>query len=91
MAASAPQGQKDSSKLDKFVRFYTSYSIAHHLRKYIIPKGNRLDPELDVEAQFSRQVVRDAQARIAKGMRVQCISGWLWCKRLSMTNKKRNS
>ena len=61
------------------VQWYTNYSMAHHLRKYIIPKGNRLDPELDVEAQFSNRTVREAQSRIAKGMRKQCITGWLWC------------
>jgi len=37
------------------------------------------DPELDVEAQFSRQAVRGAQAAIVKKKKLQCVSGWLWC------------
>ena len=61
------------------MQWYTNYSMAHHLRKYMVPKGNRLDPELDVEAKFSRQTVREAQSRINKGMRKQCITAWLWC------------
>ena len=55
------------------------YSMAHHLRKYIVPKNDRLDPELDVEAQFSRRAVQEAQSRIEAGMRLQCVTGWLWC------------
>ena len=61
--------------------------MAYHLRKYMIPKGNRLDPELDVEAQFSRQVVREAQSRIAKGTRLQCIAGWLWCESVNQVGQ----
>ena len=38
------------------------------------------DPELDVEAQFSRNVVRRQKRVIANKMRLQCVSGWLWCK-----------
>ena len=38
------------------------------------------DPELDVEAQFANHIVRGAQKRIEKKRRLQCVSGWLWCK-----------
>ena len=38
------------------------------------------DPELDVEAQFSSNVVRRQKRVIANKMRLQCVSGWLWCK-----------
>ena len=68
-----------SSSSGQFLQVYVGYSMAHHLRKYIVPKGSRLDPELDVEAQFSRRTVQEAQSRIAKSMRLQCISGWLGC------------
>ena len=37
------------------------------------------DPELDVEAQFSRHVVSRQRRVIANKMRLQCVSGWLWC------------
>ncbi len=66
--------------IDKFVNSYVSYSVANNLRKYIIPKHEEQDPELDVEAQFGRNAVRTAQMAIAKKKRMQCINGWLWCK-----------
>lgn len=59
---------------------YVSYSIANQLRKYIVPKNEERDPELDVEAQFGRDAVQSARSAIAKKKRMQCISGWLWCR-----------
>lgn len=53
--------------------------MARRLRKYIEPKSDQQDPELDVEAQFGRTAVRSAQHAIQKKHRLQCISGWLWC------------
>ena len=50
------------------------------LRKYVNPPFPAEDPELDVEAQFASRVVREAQKRIEKKKRLQCLSGWLWCK-----------
>jgi len=44
------------------------------------PKGEQLDPELDVEAQFSRRAVRNAQSSIYKRERLKFLSGWLYCK-----------
>lgn len=43
-------------------------------------RAHTQDPELDVEAQFSRHVVRRQKKVIANKMRLQCVSGWLWCK-----------
>ena len=80
-------GSAQSGSL-KLVNSYVSYSMAHHLRKYMVPKRDRLDPELDVEAQFSRRAVREAQSSIAKGTRLQCITGWLWCKYVDTMNSK---
>ena len=50
------------------------------LRKYINPPFPAEDPELDVEAQFASHVVRQARKRIETKQRLQCLSGWLWCK-----------
>ena len=33
-----------------------------------------------MEAHFARHVVRSTQMAIEKKGRLQCISGWLWCK-----------
>ena len=46
----------------------------------IEPANKHEDPELDVEAQFSRRAVRGQQRTIAKKRQLHCVSGWLWCK-----------
>ena len=79
LSSASGSAQSGTSRLRRFVNVYTSYSVPRQLRKYIQPKEQRLDPELDVEAQFSRRAVREAQSKIAKSTRLQCISGWLWC------------
>ena len=71
-----PDGRPKSHRL---VHTYVSYSIPMKLRKYINPPFPAEDPELDVEAQFASRVVREAQKRIEKKKRLQCLSGWLWC------------
>lgn len=71
---------KPSSGVDAMVETYVSFSTAHLLRMNIEPIDAHEDPELDVEAQFSRQAVRGAQAAIVKKKQLQCVSGWLWCK-----------
>ena len=71
---------QDTSRTQHAVDAYVRYSMAHHLRKYMTPKRDRLDPELDVEAQFSRRAVRNAQSDIARKERLRCLTGWLWCK-----------
>ncbi len=75
-----PQTESQPSRREELVERYVSYSIAHHLRKYIEPRSEQQDPELDVEAQFGRSAVRSAQTAIQKKRALQCISGWLWCK-----------
>ncbi|CAI8043998.1 hypothetical protein GBAR_LOCUS24420 [Geodia barretti] len=62
------------------VEGYVKFSLAHTLRMNLEPDPTRLDPELDVEAQFSSNVVRRQKRVIANKMRLQCVSGWLWCK-----------
>lgn len=75
-----PLGQRAQRRTwEKFVNSYVSYSIANQLRKYIVPQHEEQDPELDVEAQFGRDAVRNARSAIAKRKRLQCTSGWLWC------------
>ena len=76
-----------SSAVERFVNSYVGYSMARHLRKYIVPKGEQLDPELDVEAHLAERVIRDARSRINKKKRLQCISGWLWCKTVLLFNR----
>jgi hypothetical protein len=61
------------------VEGYVKFSLAHTLRMNLEPDSRRQDPELDVEAQFSRNVVKRQRRVIANKMRLQCISGWLWC------------
>ncbi len=79
-SAPTPQTESQPSRREELVERYVSYSIAHHLRKYIEPRSEQQDPELDVEAQFGRSAVRSAQTAIEKKRALQCISGWLWCK-----------
>ena len=67
-------------KSHRLLHTYVSYSIPMKLRKYSNPPFPAEDPELDVEAQFASHVVREAQKRIEKKKRLQCLSGWLWCK-----------
>ena len=73
------------SAVKKVVASYVGYSMAHHLRKYITPKSEQLDPELDVEAHFSSRAVRDARSKIVRKERLRCITGWLWGKVHFMT------
>ena len=67
-------------KSHRLLHTYVSYSIPMKLHKYSNPPFPAEDPELDVEAQFASHVVREAQKRIEKKRRLQCLSGWLWCK-----------
>jgi hypothetical protein len=74
--------QADSAKpgcSKRGVEGYVKFSLAHTLRMNLEPDPTRQDPELDVEAQFSRNVVRRQKRVIANKMRLQCVSGWLWC------------
>ena len=80
---SRQRGAGEQPQSQKFLHKYVSYSIPSKLRKYSNPPFPDEDPELDVEAQFASHVVREAQKRIEKKRRLQCLSGWLWCKLVS--------
>lgn len=75
----ASQAAASPTCTNKGLNGYVKFSLAHTLRMNLEPDSRRQDPELDVEAQFSRHVVSRQKKVIANKMRLQCVSGWLWC------------
>ena len=71
--------QAQQTSVNKLINRYVSYSLPRQMRKYVEPRSERQDPELDVEAQFGRGAVRDAQRNIERKKRLRHISAWLWC------------
>lgn len=70
--------KRSSSKVNKAIEAYVSFSTAHLLRMNIEPPPDgHEDPELDVEAQFSQRAGHSAQQSTVNN---KCLSGWCWCK-----------
>lgn len=78
-ASSHKTGSTNQGCSNQGMEKYVKFSLAHTLRMNLEPDPNAQDPELDVEAQFSRRVVNRQRKVIANKMRLQCVSGWLWC------------
>ncbi len=71
---------QDTPPVKRALEVYVRYSVVQNLRRYMATKSDQLDPELDVEAQFSRRAVRDAQSNIKKHGRLRCYGQCLWGK-----------
>ncbi len=65
---------------DRLIEKYVCYSTPRLLRMNIEPVVGEQDPELDIDAHLPRQHVRSQTAIIKRRRKLQCVSGWLWCK-----------
>ena len=77
--------QAQQTAVNKLINRYVCYSLPRQMRKYVQPRSERQDPELDVEAHLGREAVRSAQKNLERKKRLRHISAWLWCKSCNYT------